>query len=132
MRPLLFAGLLALAGCGLFDPDGPTVIDGSSPDTFQETMQAARWELSPQERLKFEAAVNAVRAKQFARADNRQEYEQFVRRALDGRTAPDIVAKVDADMNKAGNNAADAAFDIKRELKKLRGKESDGGAADAR
>ena len=132
-----FAPLVAaflLAGCGLFDTDGPTVIDGSTPDAFDETLAEARSELGPRDRLKFEAAIRAVQAKQFAKADTRQEYEGRVRRALDGKTAPQIVAKVDADLNEAGNDAADTVFDIKREVKKLGGggKGSDAGTTDAR
>ena len=119
MKRVFLLHLLLLGGCGLLDRDGPTPIDGSSPETFEASMEAARYELGPRDRLKFEAAIRAAQAKQFARSETRQEMEARLRRALHGKTAPEIVAKVDRDMAKAGDQAADAVFDVKREVKKL-------------
>ena len=109
-------GLVALAGCG-FGRSEPTVIDGSSPEAFKKTLSAAKADLGPRERLKFEAAYTEYRAQMFAEADNRQHYERLVREGMDGLTAPRIVAKFDENVEKAGNDAADAIFDAKRALK---------------
>lgn len=109
-------GLAALAGCG-FGSGEPTVIDGSSPEAFRETLAAARADLGPRERLKFEAAYSEYRAQTFAEADNRHHYERLVREGMDGLTAPKIVAKFDENVKQAGDDAADAIFDAKRALK---------------
>jgi hypothetical protein len=104
-----------LAGCG-FGSDGPAVIDGSSAEAFEASLREARGELGPQERIKFEAALTEYRAQMFARADNRQEYQQLVRQGLDGLTAPGIVEQFDQNTEKLGNDAADAIFEAKRAI----------------
>ena len=121
MRVLALAGLLLLGGCDMLGLGGAreaVVIDGSSPEAFKRTVAEARSELGPRDRVKFEAAVTAVRGRQFAAAVDRQEYERRVRTALDGQTAPQIVAGVDSWTNRAGSDAADAVFEAKRELQK--------------
>jgi hypothetical protein len=112
----LLAPLVAvlLSGCGLFGPDEPTVIDGSSQEAFEQSLAAARRDLGPAERLKFEAAWTEYRGQMFAKADNRQEYQQLLREGMDGLTAPMIVAQFDKDVDRIGNDAADAIFDAKR------------------
>lgn len=114
----LFA-LLFLPACGMLGlgASEPTVIDGSSPEAFERTVDAARGELSPGDRLKFEAALTAVRGRQFAAANDRAEMGRRVRRALDGQTAQEVVAGVDQWTERFGNQAADTAFDVKRELR---------------
>lgn len=120
MRKLLAAlALLALPACGLFDDGQPTVIDGSTPETFKQTVDEARAELGPRDRLKFEAALTAVRGRQFAAAGDRAEFDRRVRKALDGQTASQIVAGVDAWTAKFGNDAVDKTFEVKRELTNL-------------
>lgn len=112
-RALVLAGTLILAGCG-FGSDGPAVIDGSSAETFEASLKEARSELGPQDRIKFEAALTEYRAQMFARADDRQQYQQLVRQGLDGLTAPGIVEQFDKNTKKLGDDAADAIFDAKR------------------
>ncbi len=107
--------LAALAACG--GPEQPTVIDGSSDKAFKRTLSAAKGDLGPKDRLKFEAAYAEYRAQVFADADNRQEYARLLREGMDGLTAPRIVAKFDENTKKAGEDAADAIFDAKRALR---------------
>ncbi len=114
MRPALAATLL-LAACGLGQGE-PTVIDGSSAEAFDRTVAAARGELGPRDRLKFEAALTAVRGRQFAAASDRVEYQRRIREALDGQTASGIVAGVDRWTARAGTDAADAVFEAKRQV----------------
>ena len=115
VRRLAPALLLALSACG-FGADAPTVIDGSSAEAFARTVADARAELGPRDRLKFEAALTAARGKQFAAASDRVEYQRRIRQALDGQTAPEIVAGVDRWSAKAGTDAADALFEAKRQV----------------
>jgi hypothetical protein len=113
-----FLGLLAfllLAACGL-GHDEPTVIDGSAPQAFEQTLSAARKELDPTDRIKFEAALAEFRAQMFAKAGTRQEYQRLVRRGMDGLTAPLIVAKFDSNADKAGRDVADTVFNVKRAI----------------
>lgn len=105
---------LLLAACGAASE--PKVIDGSSAEAFERTVAAARSELGPRDRLKFEAALTAVRGRQFAAASDRVEYQRRIREALDGQTAPGIVAGVDRWTARAGTDAADAVFEAKRQV----------------
>ena len=114
-RTIILGAALTLAACG--GAAEPTVIDGSSPEAFRETLSAAKGDLGPKDRLKFEAAYAEYRTQVFADADNRQEYERMLREGMNGLTAPRIVAKFDENVGKAGNDAADAIFDAKRVLK---------------
>lgn len=107
---------LILAGC---QESGPTVIDGSSQAAFEETLRAAKSDVSAKDRLKLEAALAEFRARMFAKADDRQEYQRLVREGLDELTAPAIVAQFDKDTERVGGKAADAVFDAKRALKGL-------------
>ena len=79
-------------------------------------MKEARGELGPRDRLKFEAALTALRGRQFAKAGDRVEYGRRIRAALDGQTAPEIVAGVDSWTARAGTDAADAVFEAKRKV----------------
>ena len=111
-----FVSILAfalLAACGPGE-DGPTVIDGSSAEAFEQTLKEARSELGPKDRVKFEAALTEFRAQMFARADTRQDYQRLVREGMDGLTAQRIVTEFDRNVDKLGNDAADAIFDAKR------------------
>ena len=119
MRRLAVAGALLMSACGMPQSE-PTVIDGSSAEAFDRTVAAARGELGPRDRLKFEAALTAVRGRQFAAAADRKEYQLRIRESLDGQTAPDIVAGVDKWTKRAGDDAADAVFEAKRGLQKAR------------
>ena len=117
MRPFLtLSACLFVSACGAA-PEGPTVIDGSSPEAFSQTLGAAKGDLGPKDRLKFEAALAEFRARTFAKASSRQEYQKLLRDGLDGLTAPRIVAQFNKDVDRVGGKAADAAFDVKRVIK---------------
>ena len=114
MRPsfLIYACLLVSA-CNL-GRDEPTVIDGTSVEAFDRTLRAAKADLGPKDRLKFEAALSEFKARTFAKADSRQEYNRLVRKGLNGLTAPRIVAQFNKDVDRVGGKAADAVFEAKR------------------
>jgi hypothetical protein len=114
MRPsfLIYACLLVSA-CNL-GRDEPTVIDGTSVEAFDRTLSAAKADLGPKDRLKFEAALSKFKARTFAKADSRQEYNRLLRKGLNGLTAPRIVAQFNKDVDRVGGKAADAVFDAKR------------------
>lgn len=113
IRPLV---AFVLLGACSFGPDEPTVIDGSSAEVFEQTLSAAKRELGPRDRIKFETALAEFRAQMFANAGSRQEYQRRVRRGMDGLTAPRIVAKFDSNVDKAGRDVADTVFDVKRAI----------------
>jgi len=116
MRPLiLLSTCLLVAACG-FGASTPTVIDGSSAAAFDQTLRAAKADLGPRDRLKFEAALSEFKARTFARADSRQEYQRLLRKGLNGLTAPRVVEQFDRDVDRVGGQAADAVFDAKRAL----------------
>jgi hypothetical protein len=106
---------LLLAACD--GPRAPTVIDGSSEQAFETTLAAARKDVSGGDRLKVEAALAEYRARTFAKADDRQEFQRLYRQGLDGLTTPAIAAQFDKDTARIGRQAADAVFDAKRALK---------------
>jgi len=116
MRPinLLTACFLASA-CGV-DASAPTVIDGSSAATFDQTLSPAKADLGPKDRLKFEAALSEFKARTFAKANSRQEYQELLRKGLNGLTAPRIVDQFNRDVDRVGGQAADAVFEAKRAL----------------
>jgi hypothetical protein len=114
VRRITLAAALFVAACS--GAAAPTVIDGSSAEAFDRTLAAAKRDLGPKDRLKFEAALTEYRAQVFARADTRQEYQRMLREGMDGLTAPAVVAQFDRDVARVGNDAADAIFDAKRAL----------------
>jgi hypothetical protein len=100
-------------------PDGPTTIDGSSQEAFERTFGEAKKDVGPRDRLKVEAAIAEYRARTFAKADNRAEFQRMYREGLDGLTTPAIAAQFDKDTARIGGKAADTIFDAKRALKDL-------------
>lgn len=108
-----FFAFILLSACSLGSKE-PTVIDGSSAAAFEQTLSDAKGELGPRDRIKFEAALAEFRAQMFAKAGTRQEYKRLVRRGMNGLTAALIVSKFNSNVDKAGRNAADAVFDVKR------------------
>ncbi|MCC2978047.1 hypothetical protein LK533_15385 [Sphingomonas sp. PL-96] len=95
---------------------GATVIDGSSQEAFERTLSAAKKDVGPRDRLKVEAAIAEYRARTFAKANDRAEFQRLYRQGLDGLTTPAIAAQFDKDTERVGNKAADAIFDAKRAL----------------
>ena len=112
---LLLSACLLLCACGTGEA-GPTVIDGSSAEAFDRTLGAAKRDVSPKDRIKFEAALAEFRAQTFAKASTRQDYQRRLREGLDGLTAPAVVAQFDKDVDRVSGQAADAVFDAKRAL----------------
>ncbi len=84
---VLAAGLL-LAACA----KTPTVIDGSTPETFAETTEDARRDLPVRDRLTFDAALRAAGGLRYANKDP----EALARQAFHGMTAADVVADAHA------------------------------------
>ena len=116
MRPwLLLSACFLVSACG-YGSEEPTVIDGSSAEAFNRTLSDAKSDLGPKDRLKFEAALSEFKARTFAKADSRQEYQRMLRKGLDGLTAPRIVSQFNRDVDRVGGQAADAVFDAKRAL----------------
>jgi len=117
IRLLPSIAVLILAACDA--SNGPTVIDGSSQEAFEQTFSAAKKDVGPRDRLKVEAAIAEFRARTFAKADSRAEFQRRFREGLDGLTTPAIAAQFDKDTARIGGQAADAIFDAKRALKGL-------------
>jgi hypothetical protein len=115
LSPLL-ATCLILSACS-FGQSNPAVIDGSSPEAFARTLSAAKADLGPRDRVKFEAALTEFKAHTFAKANSRQEYQRLLRQGLDGLTAPGVVAQFNRDVDRVSGQAADAVFEAKRVLK---------------
>ena len=82
----LAAGLLLLAACGGKEP---TVIDGSSPEAFERTAEAARRDLPDAERLDFDTALKNPPGKRYG--DSEAELKAQARVAYDGLTARQVV-----------------------------------------
>ena len=77
--------LALLAGCERPDP---TVIDGSSADTFERTTEKARREIPDADRLYFDRALRTVGG----RLHSARDPDQFARVTFDGMTAEQVVA----------------------------------------
>jgi hypothetical protein len=80
------AALLFLAACG---GRQPTVIDGSSPDAFERTTQAARRDLPDAERLAYDAALKDPPGARFG--DTPMQKDALARQAYNGMTARQVV-----------------------------------------
>jgi len=80
-RLLLMAALLAACS------KTPTVIDGSTAETFAETTEDARRDLSIKDRLTFDAAIRTVGGRRYANNDP----EAMARQTFHGMTAKDVV-----------------------------------------
>lgn len=116
MRPLILLSACFLASaCGV-GASAPTVMDGSSAATFDQTLIAAKADLCPKDRLKFEAALSDFKARTFAKANFRQKYQELLRKGLSGLTAPHVVEQFNRDVDRVGGQAADAVFEAKRAL----------------
>lgn len=80
--PLLLAALIA--GCS----KAPTIIDGSTPATFEKTTEKARRDLPIKDRLTFDAALRNPGGPRFSTKD----LAGVARETYNGMTAFDVVA----------------------------------------
>ena len=85
-RILLFA--LLLAACS----KAPTVIDGSTADSFAQTTEDARRDLAIKDRLTFDTALRTVGGRRYANNDP----DALARQTFHGMTAADVVADAHA------------------------------------
>ena len=83
-RGLLIAAIAALAACSR----PPTVIDGSSANTFAATTEQARRDLPIEDRLIFDTALRTIGGRRHANSDP----DAMARRLFDGMTAAEVVA----------------------------------------
>lgn len=79
---VLAAGLVACAD------KAPTVIDGSSPEAFERTTEAARREIPDADRLAFDRALRTIGGRRHGHRDP----QALARVTFDGMTAADVVA----------------------------------------
>jgi uncharacterized protein DUF6694 len=87
----LAAALVAiaiLAACS----KAPTIIDGSSPQAFEETTEKARRDLPIKDRLTFDAALRNPAGRRYGNVD----IDAVAREAFHGMTAADVVADAKA------------------------------------
>ena len=77
-----------IAGC----TKAPTIIDGSSPQVFEETTEQARRDLPIKDRLTFDAALRNPGGLRYATRD----LDATAREAFHGMTAADVVADAHA------------------------------------
>ena len=87
MKPQLAAWIaaLALAGCG---EAPPTLIDGSSPEAFERTTEAARRDLPDADRLTYDRALRTIGG----RSHSAKAPAALARVTFDGMTAEQVVA----------------------------------------
>ena len=85
MKRSWLAGLAFLAGC---QQQPPTVIDGSSAETFEATTRTARFDLPDADRLVFDRAIRSVGGRRHANTDP----AGLARTTFDGMTAAEVVA----------------------------------------
>lgn len=77
--------LALLASCA---PDAPAIVDGSSPQSFERSVAAAREDVPAADRLTFDRAIRTVGGRRLARHDP----AALARLTFDGMTGPQIVA----------------------------------------
>jgi hypothetical protein len=82
------AALAVLAACS----NTPTVIDGTSVESFAKTTEMARRDLPIKERLTFDAAIHNPGGRRYGNND----IEGVAREAYHGMTAFDVVADAKA------------------------------------
>jgi len=87
-KALLVVASLAAASCN----DRPTVIDGSSAQAFEKSIEKARRDLPIKDRLTFDAALNTVGGRRYADKDP----DATARDLYNGMTAADVVADAHA------------------------------------
>lgn len=87
-RAALILGFCLAAACSR----EPTVIDGSSPKSFEKTTEKARRDLPIKDRLTFDAALHNPGGVRFGNKDP----DSMAREAYHGMTAEDVVADAHA------------------------------------
>jgi hypothetical protein len=85
VRATAILAALFLAAC---EAREPTVIDGSSSQSYERTVAAARRDLPDADRLTFDRAIRTVGGRRFASRDP----DALARVTFDGMTAADVVA----------------------------------------
>ena len=66
----------------------PTVVDGSSPERFEQSIKEARRDLPDADRIVFDRAINTIGGRRNAARDT----DALARTTFDGMTAAEIVA----------------------------------------
>ncbi len=84
----VIAALAVITACS----NTPTIIDGSSPETFEKTTEKARRDLPIKERLVFDAAIHNPGGRRYGNND----IDALAREAYHGMTAHDVVADAKA------------------------------------
>jgi hypothetical protein len=84
IRPAVLA--LALAACS---KPAPTIIDGSSSQSFARTVEEARRDLPDGDRLDFDRALAGVPSRRYGAPDP----EAAARTTFDGMTGAEVVAQ---------------------------------------
>lgn len=84
VRLLPLLALALLAGCG---PSAPTVIDGTSQESFEQSAAMARRDLPAGDRLDFDRALATVPTRRFGASDA----DQLRRTTFDKMTAAEVV-----------------------------------------
>ena len=79
-----FAVLAVLSACS----KAPTVIDGTTPETFEQSTEKARRDLPIKDRLLFDAALKNPGGRRYGNND----MQSLAREAYSGMTAFDVVA----------------------------------------
>ncbi len=82
------AALLMMGGLAACTDAAPTRIDGSSPQAFAATTEAARRDLPVADRLIFDSAISTVTGRRYANDDP----AAVARATFDGMTAAEVVA----------------------------------------
>jgi hypothetical protein len=85
VRASAILAALLLAACQAREP---TVIDGSSAETYERTIAAARRDLPDADRLAFDRAIKTVGGRRYSKRDP----DALARVTFDGMTATDVVA----------------------------------------
>src|SRR5687767_12130583 len=88
----LIAALVLAAALSACADKAPMVIDGSSPEAFERTTEAARREIPDADRLAFDRALRTVGGRRHGNRDP----EELARVTFDGMTAENVVADAQA------------------------------------
>lgn len=82
------AAALLLATLMVACAKAPTVIDGSSQEAFEKSVEKARRDLPIKERLTFDAAIHNPYGRRYGQSD----VKRLARESYNGMTAFDVVA----------------------------------------